>query len=490
MEFLFFIAGNAKVYTAYFERRMYMGIRIFNTLTRTKEDFIPLKEGEVSMYVCGPTVYNYFHIGNARTFVTFDTVRRYLEYRGYKVKFVQNFTDIDDKMIKRANEDGITVKVLGDRFIDEYYKDADALGLMRATINPRATEMIDDIIQFIKELEDKGFAYNVDGDVYFNTSKFEEYGKLSHQTLEDLEAGARIDVDERKLAPMDFALWKSQKPGEPAWKSPWGMGRPGWHIECSTMSTKLLGDTIDIHAGGSDLIFPHHENEVAQSEAKTGKPFARYWMHSAFLNVNNQKMSKSLNNFFTAREILEKYDAEVVRLFMLSGHYRTPLNFSIDLLDQAKAGLERFYNSINNLEYLMEFAGDRELNKEEEELTGRIEGYNNRFIEVMDDDFNTADGISVIYDLVRDVNTNIDSSSPKELMKKALDTIRDLGLPLALLQKSTKDDLDREIEELIEERQKARKEKNWALADKIRDDLKEKGIILEDTPQGVKWKKS
>jgi len=466
-----------------------MGIKIFNTLSRTKEEFVPLKDGEVSMYVCGPTVYNYFHIGNARTFISFDTVRRYFEYRGYNVKFVQNFTDIDDKMIKKANEEGITVKELGDRFIDEYYKDADALGLKRATINPRATELIDDIVDFIKALEQKGFAYNVNGDVYFSTSKFKEYGKLSQQTLDDLEAGARVEVDERKESPMDFALWKKQKTGEPAWDSPWGMGRPGWHIECSTMSTKLLGDTIDIHAGGSDLIFPHHENEIAQSEARTGKTFARYWMHGAFLNINNQKMSKSLNNFFTAREVIENYDPEVIRLFMLSGHYRTPLNFSMELLDQAKAGLERFYNSIHNLEYLMGLAIDRELTGEEKEFYDKIHGYSNRFIEVMDDDFNTADAISVIYDLIRDVNTNIKSESPKSLIQKAMDMIRDLGKPLALLQKSANTELEDEIERLIEGRQKAREDKNWALSDKIRDDLKARGIMLEDTPQGVKWKR-
>ncbi|KPU42654.1 cysteine--tRNA ligase [Oxobacter pfennigii] len=466
-----------------------MGIKIFNTLTKAKEDFVPLKEGEVSMYVCGPTVYNFFHIGNARTFISFDTIRRYFEYRGYKVNFVQNFTDIDDKMIKKANDDGITVKELGDKFIEEYYKDADALGLKRATINPRATELIDEIIDFIKSLEEKGFAYNVDGDVYFNTVRFNEYGKLSHQTLDDLEAGARVDVDERKKDPMDFALWKKKKPGEPSWDSPWGQGRPGWHIECSTMASKLLGDTIDIHAGGSDLIFPHHENEIAQSEAKTGKPFARYWMHGAFLNINNQKMSKSLNNFFTARDILNEYEPEVIRLFMLSGHYRTPLNFSMDLLEQSKAGLERFYNSINNLEYILETVVDRDLNSDDSELLKRIDAYKERFIEVMDDDFNTADGISVIYDLVRDVNTNIKPQSPKILIKKALDMIRELGKPLALLQKTTQGELDLEIEKLIEDRQKARKEKNWALSDKIRDDLKAKGIILEDTPQGVKWKR-
>jgi cysteinyl-tRNA synthetase len=466
-----------------------MGIKIFNTLTRQKEDFIPLKEGEVSMYVCGPTVYDLIHIGNARTFVSFDTVRRYLEYRGYNVKYIQNFTDIDDKMISRANKDGVSVKELGDKYIAEYYKDADALGIERATQNPRATELINEIIDFVKCLEDKGFAYNIDGDVYFSTSSFKGYGKLSHQSLDDLESGVRINVDDRKKDPMDFALWKKQKPGEPAWESPWGMGRPGWHIECSTMSTTILGDTIDIHAGGADLIFPHHENEIAQSEAKTGKPFARYWMHSAFLNINDEKMSKSLKNFFTAREILEKYDPEIIRLFILSGHYRTPLNFSLDLLEQSKSGLERLYNSIYNLEYILESAEDRELTGEEEEIYKRIDGYKDKFIEVMDDDFNTADGISVVYDLVRDANTNIKAGSPKKLSEEALNIIRDISSPLGLLQKTTKSEINEDIEQLIEDRQRAREEKDWALADKIRDDLKAKGIILEDTPQGVKWKR-
>lgn len=465
-----------------------MGIKIYNSLSRTKEDFVPQVPGKVNMYVCGPTVYNFFHIGNGRTFITFDTVRKYLEYRGYDVKYVQNFTDIDDRMINKANEDGITVKELGDRFIDEYFKDADALEINRATIHPRATELMEDIISFIKGLEDLGFAYSVDGDVYFNARKFNDYGKLSHQSLDDLEAGSRIDVDERKKDPVDFALWKKQKPGEPGWDSPWGVGRPGWHIECSTMSMKYLGETIDIHAGGIDLIFPHHENEIAQSEARTGKPFAKYWMHAAFLNINNQKMSKSLNNFFTAREVLEKYNPEIIRLFMLSGHYRTPLNFNSELLEQAKAGLERFYNSIHNLEYLLESAEDRQLDNSEQEFANKLESYRGRFIEAMDDDFNTADGISVIYDLVRDINTNIGNGSPKGLIEKSLAMIRELGKPLGILQKSTKANLAQEVELLIEERQKARKEKNWALADKIRNDLKDKGVILEDTPQGVKWR--
>ena len=466
-----------------------MGIKVYNTMTRQKEEFVTVEPGVVRMYVCGPTVYNYFHIGNARTFIVFDTIRRYLEYRGYKVKFIQNFTDIDDKMIKRANEEGVTVKDVAEKYIAEYYKDADALNLKRATVNPRATEYIDEIINFVKDLVDKGYAYVVDGDVYFDTTKFKEYGKLSHQSIEDLEAGARIEVDERKRNPMDFALWKAKKEGEPAWQSPWGEGRPGWHIECSTMACSLLGETIDIHGGGADLVFPHHENEIAQSEARNGKPFARYWMHAAYLNVNNQKMSKSLNNFFTAREILEKYDAEVIRMFMLSGHYRNPINFSIELLEQAKAGLERIYNSISNLEHVIEVSKYNNLKEEEKEFSNRLAEYKNRFIEVMDDDFNTADAISVIFDMVRDINSNISVESSKEIAQKALDMIRELGSPLAILQKSTKETLDEEIERLIQERQKARKEKNYALADKIRDELKQKGIILEDTPQGVRWKR-
>jgi len=466
-----------------------MTIKIYNTMTRQKEVFNPITPGEVKMYACGPTVYNYFHIGNARTFIVFDTIRRYLEYRGYKVKFVQNFTDIDDKLIRRANEEGTTVKEVAEKYIKEYYKDADGLKIKRATVNPRATEFIGEIIAFVKDLVDKGYAYVVDGDVYFDTTKFKEYGKLSHQSIEDLEAGARIEIDERKRNPMDFALWKAKKEGEPAWESPWGEGRPGWHIECSTMACSLLGETIDIHGGGADLIFPHHENEIAQSEARNGKPFANYWMHVAYLNVNNQKMSKSLNNFFTAREILEKYDAEVVRLFMLSGHYRNPINFSIELLDQAKAALERLYNAIANLEHVIETSEDRELTAEELEFFNRLDSFRERYIEVMDDDFNTADGISVIFDLVREVNTNIKEGSPKKLAQKALDLIRELGSPLGILEKSTKGSLDEEIERLIEERQKARKEKNYALADKIRDQLKEMGIILEDTPQGVRWKR-
>lgn len=462
-------------------------MKIYNTLKKTKEEFIPLKDGEVSMYVCGPTVYNLFHIGNARTFIVFDTIRRYFEYRGFKVNFVQNFTDIDDKMIAKANDENTSVKELGDRFIVEYYKDADGLNIKRATINPRATLFIDEIITFVKDLIDKGYAYEVDGDVYFSTKKFNQYGKLSGQNLEDLQAGARINVDERKEDPMDFALWKKQKPGEPAWESPWGLGRPGWHIECSCMADKLLGKTIDIHAGGTDLIFPHHENEIAQSESRNDAPFARYWMHSAFINVNNQKMSKSLNNFFTVRDILEKYDADVVRFFMLSAHYRTQLNFSIELLDSAKASVERLYNAIGNLERLLEEVKIEEVQEGEKAFVDTLNSYRQKYIEKMDDDFNTADGISVIFDLIKDININVSSDSSKKIIQMSLDLIRELGQPLCILQKSTKVSLEEEIEKLIEERQQARKDKNWALADKIRDDLKDRGIILEDTPQGVRW---
>ena len=463
-------------------------IKVYNTLNKKKEEFIPLTPGEVKMYVCGPTVYNFFHIGNGRTFIVFDTIRRYFEYRGFKVDFVQNFTDIDDKMIKKANEEGTTVKKIGDTYIKEYYQDADALNIERATVNPRATEFIGEIIKFVKGLVDKGYAYEVDGDVYFSTKKFEGYGKLSGQNIEDLQSGARISVDERKKDPMDFAIWKAQKPGEPAWNSPWGMGRPGWHIECSCMAKKLLGETIDIHAGGSDLKFPDHENEIAQSEALTGEPFARYWLHSAFVNVNNEKMSKSLNNFFTAREILERYDADVIRFLMLSAHYRQQLNFSEDLLESAKASVERIYNAIGNLENLIDEVSREEMNEEEKAYLESLNKYKEKYIEKMDDDFNTADAITAIFDLIKDTNTNITIDSSKELAQKALELIRELGAPLGMFQKSTKGNLEEEIEALIAKRQQARKDRDFALADKIRDELKDRGIVLEDTPQGVRWK--
>ena len=465
-------------------------MKVFNTLTRKKEEFIPLEPGKIKMYVCGPTVYNFFHIGNGRTFIVFDTIRRYFEYRGYKVDFIQNFTDIDDKMINRANEEGTTVKEIGDKYICEYYQDADGLNIKRATVNPRATEYITDIVEFVKGLVDKGFAYAVDGDVYFRTKKFETYGQLVGQNLDDLQAGARINVDERKEDPMDFAIWKAQKPGEPAWESPWGLGRPGWHIECSCMAKKLLGDTIDIHAGGMDLTFPHHENEIAQSEALTGKKFANYWMHAAFLNVNNQKMSKSLNNFLTARDALKEYDADVIRFLMLSGHYRIQLNFSTELLDSAKASVERLYNAIGNLESLIGEVKLEAMTEEEKKYLENLDSYRQRYIEKMDDDFNTADAISVLFDLARDINTNVTINSSKELCQKALDIIRELGMPLGILQKTTKVSLEEEVEALIQARQDARKNRDFALADKIRDDLKARGIILEDTPQGVRWKKA
>ncbi|KJU70554.1 cysteine--tRNA ligase [Clostridium baratii] len=465
-------------------------MKLYNTLTRKKEEFVPITPGEVKMYVCGPTVYNFFHIGNGRTFIVFDTIRRYFEYRGYKVKFVQNFTDIDDKMINRANEEGTTVKKVGDKYISEYYTDADALNIERATVNPRATEYMNEIIKFVKELIDKGYAYEVDGDVYFSTKKFEGYGKLSGQNLEDLQAGARINVDERKKDPMDFAIWKAKKPGEPAWKCPWGEGRPGWHIECSCMAKNILGDTIDIHAGGMDLAFPHHENEIAQSEALTGEPFAHYWLHSAYVNVNNKKMSKSLNNFFTARDVLKEYSSDVIRFLMLSCHYRIQLNYSKDLLDSAKASVERMYNAIGNLENLIDEVSRVEMNDEEKEYLKSLDKYRQKYIEKMDDDFNTADAITAIFDLIKDINTNVNSESSKELAEGALALIRELGAPLGMLQESTKGgDLAAEVEALIEQRQQARKDRDFALADKIRDDLKDRGIVLEDTPQGVRWKK-
>jgi len=468
-------------------------MKLYNTLTRKKEEFKPLDEKEVKMYSCGPTVYNYFHIGNARPFIIFDTLRRYLEYRGYNVKFVQNFTHIDDKMIKRANEEGITVKELAEKYINEYFVDAEGLGIKKATIHPRATENIDAIIEIISTLMDKGFAYVVDGDVYFDTKKFKDYGKLSHQKLDDLESGARIDVDERKRDPMDFALWKAQKPGEPAWDSPWGKGRPGWHIECSAMANRYLGQTIDIHSGGQDLIFPHHENEIAQSEAANGKPFARFWLHNGFINVNNEKMSKSAGNFFTVRDIAQKFDYEVIRFFMLSAHYRSPINFSQELLMQAENGLERIYNCIENLKYMAENAKSEVTDQDSEtKLKERMLNFKNKFIDAMDDDLNTADAIAAIFEMVKDINSSIrpETNISKETIIFCSDLLKELAGVLGILRKVKDDDtIDPEIQELIDKRQQARKEKNWKLADEIRDKLKEMGIILEDTPQGVKVKK-
>ena len=464
-------------------------MKIYNTMTRKKEEFVPIDKDEVKIYSCGPTVYDYFHIGNARPFIIFDTLRRYLEYRGYKVKFVQNFTDVDDKMINRANKEGITVKELGERFIDEYYKDAAALGIRKATVHPKATENIDAIIDTVKKLVDNGFAYESEGSVYFSAKKFREYGKLSKQPLEDLEAGARIDVSEHKRDAMDFALWKAKKEGEPAWESPWGLGRPGWHIECSAMANKYLGKTIDIHSGGQDLIFPHHENEIAQSECANNAPFAHYWMHNGYININNQKMSKSLGNFFTVRDIIKQYDPEIVRFFMLSAHYRNPVNFSDTLMEQSKSAVERVYTCINNLKFLYENGSDGEMKAAEKAFCEKLDVLRQRFIDAMDDDLNTADAISVIFDIVYAANTDLsnDKQVSKQAAKKALDTIAELGGVLGLFSKTEQKPLDDEIEAMIEERNKARAEKNWAKADEIRDKLKEMHIVLKDTPMGVKW---
>ncbi|MTI57955.1 cysteine--tRNA ligase [Geosporobacter ferrireducens] len=460
-------------------------MRLFNTLTRKKEEFISMIPGEVKMYVCGPTVYNYFHIGNARPFVVFDTLRRYLEYRGYKVTYVQNFTDVDDKIINRAEEEGISPEEVSKKYIQEYFKDAEALGVKRADIHPKVTENIQEIITFVEKLIKKGYAYEVNGDVYFDTARFEDYGKLSKQNLEDLEAGARIEVNEIKKNPMDFALWKAQKSDELAWNSPWGKGRPGWHIECSVMSTRYLGETIDIHAGGQDLIFPHHENEIAQSEACSGHPFARYWIHNGYINIDNEKMSKSKGNFFTVRDILKEYDAETVRFFLLSAQYRNPINFSRELMEQSKNALERFYNAKKNLEHLLENAVEKELDAIEKDLYHRFEKYRQKFIEAMEDDINTADAIAAIFELVKEMNATVRIEHSKQLIKGSLDLLMELTGVLGLLTKK-EDTIDTEVEELVQLRQKARKEKNFALADQIRDQLKERGITIEDTPQGVR----
>ena len=459
-------------------------VQIYNSATRKKEEFIPLHEGKVGIYACGPTVYDYFHIGNARPFITFDVLRRYFEHRGYEVTFVQNFTDIDDKMIKRANKENITVKELGDRFIKEYYQDAKALGIRPATVHPRATEHIGEIIHLVKTLEDKGYAYEVNGDVYFDTKKDMGYGKLSGQNLDDLEAGARIDVDEVKKNPADFALWKAQKPGEPAWPSPWGMGRPGWHIECSAMSMKYLGETFDIHCGGKDLLFPHHENEVAQSECATGKPFARYWMHNGFINIDNEKMSKSLGNFFTVREILKEYDPEDVRMFMLSAHYRSPVNFSRDMVAQAHASLQRLYTARENLLFLKKNAPDKELTDDEKALLARVKEYAARFDAAMDDDLNTADAIGAIFEIVKDANVSLNEQSGKAAVEGVLNALLDLTQVLGLFMKAAEEGLPAEIQQMADERAQARKDKNWKRSDELRNALAAAGYLVKDTPQG------
>lgn len=465
-------------------------MKLYNSLTRQKEEFKPMKPGEVKIYACGPTVYDFFHIGNARPFIVFDALRRYFEYCGYTVKFVQNFTDIDDKMIKRANEEGITVKELADRFIGEYEIDAKGLGIEEATVHPRATEHIAEIIALVQKLIEEGYAYEVDGDVYYSTKKFDGYGKLSHQPLEDLEAGARISVDERKRDAMDFALWKAQKPGEPAWESPWGMGRPGWHIECSAMATKYLGETIDIHAGGKDLIFPHHENEIAQSEAASGKPFAHYWLHNGYINIDNVKMSKSKGNFFTVRDIVKEFDYEVIRFFMLSAHYRSPINFSRDLLAQAQTALERLYNCREKVEFFLENAADggETADSALTEAVGRIK---DEFRAAMDDDINTAGALAALFDLSRTINSALDAAQQpsKQAAQLAHQTFMELASVLGVLQKREEDTLDSEVEALIAQRTEARKNKDFAAADAIRDKLTQMGIILKDTPNGVTWSK-
>ncbi len=461
-------------------------IKVHNDLTQKKEEFVSLEENKVKMYVCGPTVYDYFHIGNARAFTMFDIIRRYLEYRGYEVTYVQNFTDIDDKMINRAKELGISVKELAEKYIEEYFNDADSLGINRADYHPKATEHIKGIIDIVKRLEEKEYAYEIDGDVYFDAGKFDEYGKLSQQDLEELESGSRVEVNEQKKSPIDFVLWKKQKPGEPSWDSPWGKGRPGWHIECSAMASEYLGETIDIHAGGTDLVFPHHENEIAQSEAAFGKPFAKYWLHNGYLNIDGEKMSKSLGNFFTVRDIREKVDPEVIRFFLMSAQYRNPLNFSEEQLQSAENALDRLYSAVDNLKHARNQAGENETEKDEEVLE-KIDQHRNEFIKAMDDDFNTADATSVMFVFARDMNTYLKEGLSLTVIDKSLDLMMEWGKVLGLLYKA-KDEkkIDQEIETMIKEREEARTRKDWAKADDIRDQLKDRGIVIEDTPGGTR----
>ena len=468
-------------------------MKIYNTMSKRKEEFVPLEEVKVKMYVCGPTVYNLIHIGNARPMIVFDTVRRYFEYKGYEVNFVSNFTDVDDKIIKKAIEEGVTADEISKRYIAECKKDMEAMNIMPATKNPLATEEICGMVDMIQTLIDKGYAYEKNGTVYYRTRKFKDYGKLSHKNLDDLQSGGRtllVTGEDEKEDPLDFVLWKPKKEGEPAWESPWSEGRPGWHIECSEMSKKYLGEQIDIHAGGEDLIFPHHENEIAQSEAANGKEFARYWMHNGFLNIDNRKMSKSLGNFFTVREISEKYDLQVLRFFMLSAHYRSPLNFSADLMESAKNSLERILTAAENLRFLSGNAKSKALTEEEKELLEKSEDYVQGFERAMDDDFNTADAIASVFELVKFINTTADGSSTKEYLDSLYEKLFRLTDVLGIIIEKKEEMLDGEIEELIAKRQAARKEKNFALADQIRDELLAKGIILEDTREGVKWKRA
>lgn len=463
-------------------------MRIFNTLTRKKEELIPIEEGKYKIYACGPTVYNYIHIGNARPLCVFDVLRRYLEYRGNEVRFVQNFTDIDDKIIRRANDEGLTFSEISEKYIEEFWVDAKGMNVREATVHPKATENIDEIINIVSTLIDKGYAYAVDGDVYFSTKKFGGYGKLSHQPLEDLEAGARINVGEKKKEPMDFALWKAAKPGEPYWESPWGHGRPGWHIECSAMVHRYLGNTIDIHCGGQDLIFPHHENEIAQSECCNGAAFSHYWMHNGFITVDNEKMSKSLGNFFTVRDVAEKYGYEPIRYLMISCQYRSPINYSFDAIEQCKASLTRLYTCRDNLDFALKNASD-ETGTDDAEIISVIDAKREKFISAMDDDLNTGEALGAIFELVKEINTRlIDKVSSKAVVEHAIKTFDDLTGVLGLLyERKEEKSLDEKVEEMINARNEARKNKNWAEADRIRDELKAQGIILEDTPQGVKW---
>ena len=468
-------------------------MKIYNTMSKKKEDFVPLEEGKVKMYVCGPTVYNFIHIGNARPMIAFDTVRRYFEYKGYDVNFVSNFTDVDDKIIKKAIEEGVTADEVSKRYIAECKKDMEAMNIKPATKNPLATEEICGMVDMIQTLIEKGYAYEKNGTVYYRTRKFEGYGKLSHKNLDDLQSGGRtllVTGEDEKEDPLDFVLWKPKKEGEPAWESPWSEGRPGWHIECSEMSKKYLGEQIDIHAGGEDLIFPHHENEIAQSEAANGREFARYWMHNGFLNIDNRKMSKSLGNFFTVREISEKYDLQVLRFFMLSAHYRSPLNFSAELMEAAKNGLERILTAAENLRFLSGNAGDGAMTEEEKEMFAKTEEYVADFERVMDDDFNTADAIAAVFDLVKYINTTADGSRSREYLDSLYARLQTLTDVLGIIVDKEEEMLDADIEAMIEKRQAARKERNFALADQIRDELLAKGIILEDTREGVKWKKA
>ncbi len=461
-------------------------MKIYNTMTRQKEEFVPLEPGRVKMYACGPTVYNRIHIGNARPLSVFDVLRRYLEYKGYDVTFVQNFTDIDDKIIQKANEEGVGYRDIAQRYIDEYWVDAKGLGIRPATVHPKATETMDEIIALVREIVEGGYGYPLDGSVYFRARKFAEYGKLSHQPLEDLESGARIGVEDGKEDPLDFVLWKAAKPGEPSWDSPWGPGRPGWHIECTAMIRKHLGASIDIHCGGQDLVFPHHENEIAQAECCTHQPYARYWMHNGFINVDSKKMSKSLQNFFTVREVAEQYGYEPIKMMMIQAHYRTPINYTPEVIDQCKNSLERLYTCRDNLDFALENAPEGPLDPD---FAAQADRRRTQFEAAMDDDLNTADGLSALFELVRELNICAAGDRTRTTLAYGAKVFDDLAQVLGILYNRGPKTLDADIEEQIERRQQARKEKNFALADKIRDDLKARGITLEDTPQGVKWHK-